>query len=232
MHAVKLASLALLLLCCHSQAAVTLIQATSVVSGNPGCSTTSCSLDFPSANTLGCTILVAVVYAPVNTGPVSDSQGNNYTRDILNTTANGRASWHAPGIKAGANTITVTNTSGSYLAIGIAEFCGYSVLVATDRTIQQTGAAQTSWNSGSATTVQNGELVTGFGSFSAGASVIHTGAGFTLLQDIDGDIWEYQIQSTAGSIAATFTTDTAVDYIAYMVTFYDPPSNHHSAGVF
>lgn len=233
-NGVRAIAMALLLFCARAQSAVVLVpgQNTSIVSGDPGCSVTSCSLAFPSSNTVGCLILVAVIYAPANTGTVTDSQGNAYTRDILNTTANGRASWHAPGIKAGGNTVNVTNTSGVYIALGIAEFCGYGNLVTTDKAIQQTGTSQTSWSSGSATTVQNGELVTGFGSYSVGASVIHLGSGFTLLQDIDGDLWEYQIQPTAGSIAATFTTDTNVDYIAYMVTFYDPPSNHHSAGVF
>lgn len=224
-------AISLALLCSSiGQAAVTLSQ----VNGNwLGSANPTLAVPFLSDNTGGCFLVATALYFPNNTGNITDSNGNNWIRDtVVASGGTGESQWHAANAVAGPNTVTLANTSSAYLNLGIAEFCGYGIQATLDKTSSQTGVAN-DWNSGSATTIQNGELILGKGTYSAGSDEIHVGAGFTLLFNLDGDIWEYQIQTNAGSINASFSTPAdMVTYLAIMATYYNPPAGRHGRGVF
>ena len=78
-----------------------------------------------------------------------------------------------------------------------------------------------SYNSGSRTTLFDGELIFGY-TFPLGSS--SAGSGFTALSFVNGDTDEYQLQSTAGSVSATSTSDSSANWLATMVTFAAPPN--------
>jgi hypothetical protein len=83
-----------------------------------------------------------------------------------------------------------------------------------DATSFATGTG-TSVSSGSKTTVSNGELIFGYGWVFNTATA---GSGFTAISLVSGDLDEYQIQTFAGSVAATFT-QTSGTWAAAMATF-------------
>src|SRR5579862_5609852 len=146
-----------------ADAGVTLVQHTSKDAGT----TTSSSLPFNSNNTLG--NFIAVFIRAGHSGEtftVSDSKGNAYQQAVqMNETLdspNGDtfAIFYAQNIAGGANTVTVSDTTSATLRFAISEYSG----VATSNSLDVTAAAQgtsTSPNSGTATTVANGELLLG-----------------------------------------------------------------------
>jgi hypothetical protein len=108
----------------------------------------------------------------------------------------------------------LTPTTPAALEIHISEWTGLATTSPVDQTASATGNG-TAISSGAATTTASGELIFGY-TFPVNNAT--AGSGFTGLSLVNGDLDEYQIQSTAGSIAATFT-QTSGAWFALMATF-------------
>lgn len=202
--------------------AVAFVQSGSAVSAS---ATTTLSVTFASNNTAGCLLVATAQIDPdSNVAGMSDTQGNNWqkaysTVDIVDFGQ--RAFWFAPNCKAGPNTVTVSNTGTGqdYTTLGIAEFSGFTAAAYPDQSSEQSSTGD-NWDSGSKTTLADGELIIGQGT---GSTVpVISGSGFTQMENIDGDNWEYMVQPVKGSVSAAFTTSTTGDtHFAYMVTFFN-----------
>ncbi|HVQ34882.1 MAG TPA: hypothetical protein VMT33_02640, partial [Candidatus Bathyarchaeia archaeon] len=108
-----------------ARAAVTLVQH----AGKDAGTTTSSTLAFPSSNTAGNFIAVAVRAGTLNQlVTVTDTRGNTYRRALqANAPLDGvtLALYYAEAIAGGANTVTVADTlSGGTLRFAIFEYAG------------------------------------------------------------------------------------------------------------
>jgi hypothetical protein len=136
-------------------------------------------------------------------GPVTDTT-QNVTLYI----------WYVPICKGGANTVTIVPSGTAALEIHVSEWTGLATANPVDVTSFATGTG-TNVSSGAKTTTSNGELIFGYGWVFNTATA---GSGFTPMSLVNGDLDEYQIQSFAGSVAATFT-QTSGTWGAVMATF-------------
>jgi len=193
-----------------------------------------CTAAFPSNNTAGNLIVVAVeVGAVAHPVTVNDTQGNTYypATSLVTWRTNGGGSsaqiFYAPNIRSGPNTVTMTepNSGGTgagnaFNAIAIHEYSGISIASPLDATATAMGTTTTSpftMTSGSATTSVNGELI--FGYANALNATLTAGAGFTARQTTVGTS-EDMVQTTAGPIAATVTNSVSgIPYAMLMGTF-------------
>lgn len=218
----------LLLVASQCSAAVAFVQSASAVTASGA---TNLSVAFTADNTAGCLLVATAQVDPAsNVAGITDTQGNTWsiaysTVDIADFGQ--RAFWYAPNCKAGPNTVTVTNTGTGqdYTTLGIAEFSGFSPNAQPDQSSEQSSTGD-NWDSGSKTTLADGELIIGQGT---GSTVpVVSGSGFTQMENIDGDNWEYMVQPTKGSVSARFTTATTGDtHFAYMVTFFENAPVRH-----
>jgi hypothetical protein len=188
------------------------------VNGNES-GTANMSVSFTSNNTAGNFLIVTGSAArPASTLSVSDTLGNSYSTafgPVTDTTQNVTIYvWYVPICKGGANTVTITPSGTAALEIHVSEWSGLASTSPVDQTASATGTG-TSVSSGVKTTTINGELVFGYSWVFSSASA---GTGFTPISLVNGDLDEYQIQPTAGSIATTFT-QTSGTWFAAMVTF-------------
>ncbi len=211
----------------------TLVQSAS--QNNGGVDIPSCNAIFPSNNTAGNVIIVAVtIGATVNQRQivVTDTQGNTYYPAVAQTNwltnGNGASSqiFYAPNIKGGSNTVTMTEVGGAYGAgnpynqIGIQEYSGVTITSPLD--VVATAMGTTTSNpftvtSGPGTTTMNGELIFGYGNDYDGT--LTAGTGFTVRQTVAG-MSEDMVQTTAGSAAATSIDNANSDaYVMLMATF-------------
>jgi hypothetical protein len=133
---------------------------------------------------------------------------------------------------AGANTVTVTLAeSDVYRAMVVSEWSGAATSGAIDGANGQNAIASVATDnvsSNTATTTVDGDLIIGWYGNCGGdsAMVAAPGTGFAMLQDAYGGgnfaalQSEYMLQSTAGSVAATWTrNDPAQYYTAVMAAF-------------
>ena len=203
-----------------------------------------CTAAFPSNNTAGNLIVVAVeIGATAADRPsinVSDSQGNTYypaTSQITWRLDGGGDSvqlFYAPNIRGGSNIVTWTelnsgNGSGAgnqFNQISIHEYSGVCIASPLDVTAVMVGTTTNNnflMTSGSATTSVNGELIFGYAN-TLGAALA-PGAGFTPCQSNVG-LSEYLVQTTAGSVAATETNGAGnMPYVILMATFKPASTN-------
>ena len=135
--------------------------------------------------------------------------------------------WYVASAKAGANTVTLTPTSAAALEIHVSEWIGISAASPVDQTASATDKG-TNISSGAKTTTQNGELIYGFAFVGNSATAR---SGFKALTPIDGDTDEYQVQATAGSIAATFTESPSGNWFDVMATFRPASAGMQSAAL-
>ncbi|MCU1270103.1 MAG: repeat/fibronectin type domain protein [Acidobacteriaceae bacterium] len=182
------------------------------------------SATFPSNNTAGNFLIVAGTAArPGSTLTITDTLGNTYIPAIGPVTdSNQKVTayiWYVPNCKGGANTVTLTPSTADALEIHVTEWSGIAISSSLDQTASAAGTG-TAASSGSMTTTLNGELIFGY-TFLLNTAV--AGNGFTGISLVNGDLDEYQIQSTAGPIAATFT-QTSGTWLALMATF-EPASS-------
>jgi hypothetical protein len=155
---------------------------------------------------------------------VADTAGNTYARAVgpnIYSPDLSQVIYYAAGIKAAAagNKITVTmNTSANSLDLRAAEFAGLSASTPLDVTAGASGKSAAA-TSGAATTTHPYELLFGAGMSSDLYSSV--GAGFSLLAVTpNGNIFEYEIVSTAGSYAATATQAASTDeYVMQLAAF-------------
>lgn len=183
-------------------------------------SATSLPLAFGSNVTSGNLLIAATIGAA--TTSIADTRGNVWAKYSPASDFN---FWYARAKDSGADTVTIsTSAAAGYMLIDIAEFSGFTVNYRVDKTSVSTGAGGASYNSGSATTLADGELIIGFANTDMGTSV--AGAGYTSLQTVDGSNLEYQVQSAKGSISATWTNaGSPTSNTCYMVTFWNPVPN-------
>jgi hypothetical protein len=186
-----------------SPSSVTLIQ--KAVNGNVT-TTSSMSLAFPTSNRAGNFLIVeATVARPAGTLTISDSLGNTYVAaaaPVTDTAQNVTSYlWYVPNCQAGANTVTATPAVAGAQEIHISEWSGLSAANPLDIVASAAGIG-TSASSGSVTTTADGDLIYGYTFLLNPAS---PGPGFAGLTLVNGDLDEYEIQPTAGNVAATFT---------------------------
>jgi uncharacterized repeat protein (TIGR01451 family) len=188
------------------------------VNGNES-STSNISVSFTSNNTPGNFLIVTGSAArPASTLSISDTLGNTYTAAMGPVTDPAQDVtvyiWYVANCKGGANTVKITLSGTAALEIHVSEWAGLATTSPVDQIASATGTG-TSVSSGSQITTVNGELIFGYGWVFNTASA---GTGFTPISLVNGDLDEYQIQSTAGSAAATFTQASGT-WFAAMATF-------------
>lgn len=175
------------------------------VNGNEA-TAASISATFTANNTAGDFLLVqGTIARPAGSLSVSDSLGNTYIQLAPSASDPNQDvtsyMWYVPICKGGANKVTLTPAVAGALEIHISEWTGLSTTYPLD---VYGSAAGTGVNvsSGAVTTTAGGELIYGYGFVYNTATA---GSGFTPMTLVNGDLDEYQVQTSAGSAAATFT---------------------------
>lgn len=165
---------------------------------------------------------------------ITDSLGNTYTA-VNNVSDGGNpnhyATWYAKNITGGACTVTVTYTSSRPITLlEVVEISGVDTTAPLDKSaiqLQATpGTGANAVTSGSVTTTTDGQFIFGCsiatGSFTQTYSV---GTGFTSIDNVGTSvsdralICEYQIQTSAGAIAATATQTNNQNVVTAIMTF-------------
>ena len=187
--------------------AITLVQHASLDSSG-----ISATLAFNSNNSAGNWIGVAIRAGALNeVFTVTDSNGNPYHKAIqFNETGNGNTMgiFYAENIAAGANTITVSDTTSATLRFAILEYSG----VATSNSLDVTATAQgdsASPNSGNATTTANGDLLLG-AIMTSDAATFTAGSGYKIEESVPAEpntklVAEDQVQAIAETVSASAT---------------------------
>ncbi|MBB5330926.1 galactose oxidase-like domain-containing protein [Tunturiibacter gelidoferens] len=182
-------------------------------------SASSIATSFTVPNTAGDFLLVSGSIArPAGTLTISDTSGNTYTpvtTPVTDTNQNVTSYlWYVPSCKGGANTVTLTPATAGALEVHVSEWSGISSTYPVDVFASAAGAGTTA-SSRAVTTTADGELIYGYTFLMNTAAA---GSGFTGITFVNGDLDEYEIQSTAGSVAATFT-QTSGTWFARVATF-------------
>ena len=195
--------------------------------GKDAGTTTSATLVFPSANTAGNWVAVAIRAG--NTGQtltVTDTRANTYRRAVqLNDTVDQTtvAIFYAENIAGGANTVTVSDSlTGGTLRFAIFEYAG----VAAGNSLDGVAAVQgsgTAPNSGTATSTTSGELVIGVIS-TANPTIFTAGNSFVVEEQVPASpnaklIVEDSILATTGPVAADGSLATSDVWSASIATF-------------
>ena len=192
-----------------------------------GC--TSTVKAYTGGNTAGNLLTACFVMDPAQTvASMTDTRSNTWTRAhrIIGGGGGTVEIWYAMNVSAGANTVT-GNYSGStsYAAMMLHEYSGAAISSALDVVAAQNqtnpGVAADAVSSGANTTTVNGALIFGCTGEGGGAGILSAGTSFTLRSTVYGDSpSEDRIQATAGSVAATFTTDVSTsNHTTVMGTF-------------
>lgn len=207
-------------------------QSKSSVAGGAG---TQVTLTFDS-NILANSVIALAITALNSSRTISsvtDSLGNTYTYagDNPNSGDNNNQMWnyYAEGVSAGACTITVTFDANDDLRrIYAHEITGCATSGALGQHAGQAqatpGTGTDAISSGSVTTTTNGEYI--FGCTNANNTQTYTkGTGFTSLrEDNTVGATEDLVQSSAGSIAATFTGSGGWKCQTVIMTFKEAAS--------
>ena len=186
---------------------------------------------FETPNTAGNLIVVGVSAANANaTYTISDLKGNTYSTAIGPASDGGNTYqsmiFYAANIAAGTNSVTVTETGGGgRLRILIHEFSGAATSSPLDQTSSSTGSG-TALDSGSKTTLQNNELIFGFGAVSV-ASVFSAGTNFTTRVNVNSGSSasvgsEDRVVTNTGSYSTPMTINPTGTWVMLMATFMDP----------
>lgn len=185
---------------------------------------------FSSNVTQGNLIVAAVGFDdPGATMSCSDTRGSSYTVatfgfDPRNAHDQSLSVCYAIAASSGANTVTASFSAGTanYRRITISEYSGVAATNSLDVTATNISTATTAANnatSTAATTTQAGDLIYGVASVDDGNTNAVAGTGFTSRHTLIDTIVEDQVQSSAGTIAATFTFPEPHDYLAQMLAF-------------
>ncbi len=195
--------------------------------GKDAGTTTSATLAFPSANTAGNWVAVAIRAGITGqTFTVTDTRANTYRRAVqLNETVDQTtvAIFYAENIAGGTNTVTVSDSlTGSTLRFAIFEYAGVAATNSLDgvATAQGTGTVP---NSGSATTTMSGELAIGMIA-TANPTIFTAGNGFIIEEARPASpntklIVEDRILATAGLVAASGSLASSDLWSASVATF-------------
>lgn len=194
-----------------------------VIAGNNGAvNTTATTEPFPSNVTAGNTI-VAIGNASTTTGTISFSDTKNtYNTAItlVDTTQTNStlAIAVATNVQGGATSVTVNCSVSVYLELHILEFTQASAGGGVD---QASGISGNSANPAApaVTTTVNGEVIVAYGGFGGTPTA---GSGFTQAGFIGGDMSEWGVQTTAGSISGAFTQSPSQVWAVVMATLKGP----------
>lgn len=196
--------------------------ATTVSSG------TTIALAYDSNVTAG-SLLVAFVYANHGISGVADSRSQTWSSavNVTDGATYSLATYYFHNTTAGANTVTVTFAGAvTYASLQIAEYSGVATSSPLDKTASNSqtapGTGTDAITSGSVTTTTDGQLILGWTTaLTVGAGTVSAGTGFTGRINVFGDtLFEDRVQSSAGSVSATFTgTNATSDYITLVSTY-------------
>ena len=119
--------------------------------------------------------------------------------------------------------ISIANPSAYTFSIYVEEWTGLAsgncVDVYSLTNYAVAGSGSDNLTSGAAVTTADGDLIYGFESDTNGSGAASPGTGFTKLFGTYVPMDEYRIQSSAGSIAATWTAASGEHYGAVMIAF-------------
>src|SRR6267142_41705 len=192
---------------------IALVQHTTVDAG----SATTGSLAFKTSNTAGNWIAVCIRagLSSSQVVTVKDSNGNLYRQaSQIGFTASAvtLALYYAENIKAGANTITVSDTVSGPLRFAILEYSGVAAANSLEAGLAATGTG-TAANSGNLTTTASGDLLLATIA-TADSTTFTAGSGYTLrdfvpVQPNTKLVTEDQVQITAGVASASVSLATS-----------------------
>lgn len=190
---------------------------------------------FSGTTSAGGLIIVGIVFTDgaASVSSVVDSASNTYTAvgaGLLSGAFSFSRIYYAKNVTGGTNiAVTVTINAGAFGGVIAHEVSGADTTAPLDQEAQNAqsavGTGADAVTSGSDTTLANGEYIFGMtADESFGGPTQTTGTGFTAGQNSINDngfvfSGEYQIQASAGSIAATFTHSAANDTATVMATF-------------
>ena len=203
---------------------------TSIPSATTGATIAQAFTTNPTAGSL-LTALVSWDGTGARTATVTDNVGGTWVQSTgspkLHTSDNQYASlWYCLSAVGGATTVTATFSAAiGFRSIQIDNWTPPSTPITFDVGAAAFGTSTTATNgfsSGANTTTAVGDLVVGFVMNTGTPAVVTAGTGFTLRQSqpTNNSFSEDQVQTSAGSIAATFTRTASTEtYIAFMAAF-------------
>lgn len=189
---------------------------------------TTIALAYGSNVTAG-SLLVCYIYANHGISGVADSRSQTFSSavNVTDGATYSLAIFYYANTTAGADTVTVTFAGAiTYASLQCSEYSGVATSSPLDQTASNNqtdpGTATNAITSGNVTTTTDGQLIVGWTSaLVVGVGTVSAGTGYTGRTNVFGDtLHEDQVQTSAGSIAATFTTNHATsDYITLIATF-------------
>ena len=195
--------------------------------GTDAGTTTTSSLAFVSPNTAG--NLIAVCVRGGNSSSqvftITDSNSNTYRQAAqlgFTSSAATMAIYYAENIKAGANTITVSDTVSGPLRFAILEYSGIATSNSLDVTAMMQGNSA-SPNSGNLTTTANSDLLLSIIA-TTNTATFTVGSGYTIEEFVPAEpntklIVEDQLQRTAGSASASASLAASDNWGAVLAAF-------------
>ena len=220
-----ISTLILWLLPVLSWAAPAHVQSPTAVTGSSG---TTLAIAYGSNVTAG-NLLVCHIYANHGISGVADSRSQTFTSavNVTDGATYSLATFYYANTTGGADTVTVTFAGAiTYASLQCSEYSGVATASPLDQTASNSqtdpGTATDAVTSGSVTTTTNGQLIVGFSTaLVVGAGTLSAGTNYTGRTNVFGDtLYADRVQTSAGSIAATFTTNHATsDYITLISTF-------------
>ena len=189
---------------------------------------TTIALAYGSDVTAG-SLLSCWIYANHGISGVADSRSQTFSPavNVTDGATYSLANYYFLNTAGGADTVTVTFAGAvTYASLQCAEYSGVATSAALDQATSNSqtdpGTAANAITSGNVTTTTNGQLILGWTSaLVVGAGTVSAGTSYTGRINVFGDtLFEDRVQASAGSIAATFTTNHATsDYITLISTF-------------
>src|SRR5882762_1186692 len=188
---------------------------------------TTASLAFNSSNTAG-NLIAVCIRAGLSSSQVftvKDSNSNTYKQaSQLGFTASAvtLAIYYAENVKAGANTITVSDTVSGPLRLTILEYSGVATINSLDANVSTTGTG-TAANSGNLATSASGDLLLGTVA-TADSTTFTAGSGYTVrdfvpVQPNTKLVTEDQIQTAAGAAFASASLTTSGNWGVALAAF-------------
>lgn len=221
--------LILWLLPAFSWAAPAHIQSPTPVTGSSG---TTLAIAYGSNVTAG-NLLVCHIYANHGISGVADSRSQTFTSavNVTDGATYSLATFYYANTTGGADTVTVTFAGAiTYASLQCSEYSGVATSSPLDKFASNSqttpGTGANAVTSGSVTTTTDGQLIVGWSTaLTVGAGTTSAGTGFTGRTNVFGDtLCEDQVQTSAGGIAATFTSTSATSNFITLITTYKAPA--------
>lgn len=221
--------LILWLLPAFSWAAPAHVQSPTPVTGSSG---TTLAIAYGSNVTAG-NLLVCHIYANHGISGVADSRSQTFTSavNVTDGATYALATFYYANTTGGADTVTVTFAGAiTYASLQCSEYSGVATSSPLDKFASNSqttpGTGANAVTSGSVTTTTDGQLIVGWSTaLTVGAGTTSAGTGFTGRTNVFGDtLCEDQVQTSAGAIAATFTSTSATSNFITLITTYKAPA--------